>query len=283
MMSERQYSILETYQKNDRYISQSFIDSIEWNKIPKFPLPERLFPVLKYMRDIEAFTNIYFEQLLRTPTGRDPIIRQFMDRWLIEEETHAQLLNRFLNEAGIDTPDDWYRQERGRISKQYFKAQKMNHRLTKLFGKRFGAVHMTWGAINELSTLQGYKRLWEVAEHPILEKLLRGIAREESSHIFFYYNVARLKLEESKFSRQMTRYIIEKFWRPVGAGIKAEPDCNYIVRALFSGPEALEAIEANINRSIMRLPGFAGTSVVTDRIAEVTQQPNIFKMSALQA
>lgn len=270
-MSERQDAILHTYSKNDRYLSKEFMDTIEWHKIPKFELDEKFFPVLKYMRDIEAFTNIYFEQLLLTPTGKDPIIRQFMDRWLIEEQTHAELLNRFLNEAGLPTPNDWFKQERGRISKQYFRAQRVNKSLTRLFGSRFGAVHMTWGAINELSTLQGYKRLWELAGHPVLEHILRGIAKEESTHIFFYYNVARLKLQESKFNQRMARFIIEKFWRPVGSGLKEEPDCNYIVRALFSGEHALEQVETNITKALMRLPGFENTTVVSDIIADLTK------------
>lgn len=272
-MSDRQASILDTYQRKERYLTKEYIQGIEWHNVPKFELQERFFPVVKYMRDIEAFTNIYFEQLLMTPTGKDPIIRQFMDRWLIEEQTHADLLNRFLNEAGIDTPHDWYKQEQSRISKQYFRSHRINHNLTRLFGKRFGAVHMTWGAINELSTLQGYKRLWELAEHPVLEYILKGIAKEESTHIFFYYNVARIKLMESKFSRKLSRFIIEKFWRPVGSGIRPQPDSNYIVQALFSGAHALEAVEMNINKSIMRLPGFGSTTVITDRIKDVLSQP----------
>ncbi len=55
------------------------------------------------MRDIESFTELYYRELLRTPTGKDPVIRKFMDRWNEEEAEYGNLINRFLNEAGHDT------------------------------------------------------------------------------------------------------------------------------------------------------------------------------------
>ncbi len=44
---------------------------------------------------------------LSTPTAKDPIISKFMERWGIEEITHGELISRFLNEAGFETPDMW--------------------------------------------------------------------------------------------------------------------------------------------------------------------------------
>jgi hypothetical protein len=38
---------------------------------------------------------------------------------------------------------------------------------------------MTFGAIHEMSTTQGYRRLIELADHPVLNHILRGIIREE--------------------------------------------------------------------------------------------------------
>jgi hypothetical protein len=37
---------------------------------------------------------------------------------------------------------------------------------------------MTWGAINELTTLTGYRRLVAVARHPVLTELLERIMLE---------------------------------------------------------------------------------------------------------
>ena len=53
------------------------------------------------------------------------------------------------------------------------------------FGKYFHGAHMVWGAINEITTLQGYRRLSELARHPVLETVLGAIIREESLHSAF--------------------------------------------------------------------------------------------------
>ena len=59
------------------------------------------------MRDVEILTDMYYAELRRTPTGKDPVISKFMERWGIEEMTHGELINRFLNEAGIETDEKW--------------------------------------------------------------------------------------------------------------------------------------------------------------------------------
>ena len=269
-MSIREDHVLTQYNKNPRYLSTQFIDSIPWDEVKKHALSKKFIPIILYMRDIEAFTDIYYKQLVRTPTGQDPIIRKFMDRWLVEEATHAELLNRFLNEAGYDTSDRWFEEARQQIPKQYRFTDTITPLLTNLFGDKFTPVHMTWGAIQELSTLQGYKRLWELTGHPVLEYILKGIAKEESTHIFFYYTIAKIKLEESKFSQQLTRFMIKNFWKPVGAGLKSKEDSNYVMKELFNGVDAMDIVHNNINGSIERLPGFADTTYLTKYIANIT-------------
>ncbi len=271
-MSDREDQVLTQYNKNPRYLSKQFIDSIPWGDVKKHPLPDKFIPIILYMRDIEAFTDIYYKQLIKTPTGKDPIIRKFMDRWLVEEATHAELLNRFLNEAGYETSQRWFEEARQKIPKEYTFKDKVTPMLTNMFGKQFTPVHMTWGAIQELSTLQGYKRLWEMAEHPVLEYILKGIAKEESTHIFFYYTIAKIKLEESKFGQKLTNFIIKNFWKPIGSDIKPAEDTNYVIRELFNGVNALDIVKNNINGSIERLPGFEDVDVILKRIATIANQ-----------
>lgn len=270
-MSQREEVVLNAYQNQPRQLNKSFVDQIPWGDVSKYGIDKKFIPVLVYMRDVEAFTDVYYRELLRTPTGKDPIIRQFMDQWQHEEAQHATLLDRFLNEAGIPTSKKWFDEARAKIPKAYTKAARRNTFITNLFGKRFTAVHMTWGAINELSTLQGYKRLWELAKNPVLEHILKGIASEEAIHISFYRNIARVKLEESKASRYLARFIIEKFWSPVGQGTKPENDTNYVIKTLFSGKGGIEAADTNINRSIALLPGFETTKKITTRIAQAVK------------
>ena len=150
------------------------------------------------MRDVETLTDMYYKELNRTPTGKDPVISKFMERWGTEEQLHGELLNRFLAEAGL-----WI----GRkvevagpctVSRFYRLNSRIITSLTNLVGRQFTATHMTFGAIHEMSTTQGYRRLMKLADHPVLTELLNGIIREESAHTKFYSSVARIELRENR-------------------------------------------------------------------------------------
>lgn len=256
------------YDAQTRILTKDFLETIPWQEVKNHELRKEFIPVLVYMRDVEKFTEIYYNYLLRTPTGRDYHIRRFMDKWSAEETLHADLLNRFLEEAGIPVSDRWYADAKQKIPSRYKLTSDLTSFLSRCIGKRFSAVHMTWGAINELSTLNGYKRLWELAKHPVLEYLLRAIAREEAVHSFFYWNLARLKLERSHAARGIARFVIEHFWTPVGQGTKPEADTNIVIQTLFSGPAGLAVMDNHVNKRLEQLPGFSGVRKVTERIAE---------------
>ncbi|MGI8898808.1 MAG: hypothetical protein ACR2IB_10485 [Pyrinomonadaceae bacterium] len=77
--------------------------------------------------------------------------------------------------------------------------------IAKMFGSHFSGVHMVWGAINEMTTLQGYRRLWKLAGHPVPERLLRPIAQEEAIHFNFLqagspYSTGRFRLYAKAFT-----------------------------------------------------------------------------------
>ena len=271
-MTTRESEILEKYKEMPRQLSKDFVDAIPWKDVKNFEIDEKFIPVLVYMRDIEAFTDIYYKDMVRTPTGKDPVIRQFMDQWQVEELQHANLLDRFLNEAGYPTSKKWLDEARAKIPTGFKIKGFIQPWITNLIGDRFSAVHMTFGTIQELTTLQGYKRLWETAKHPVLEHILKGIASEESIHIFFYRNIAKLKLEESQYTQRLARFMVEKFWSPVGQGTKPKKETDYLIKTLFGDDEGLERMDVNVNGSLSLLPGFAGTKRVTERVAEVFSQ-----------
>ena len=106
-MFETDKEVLDWYEQQPRALTKEFIDSVPWRDVSNHPLNPAFVPVLIYMRDVEYFTDIYYRELMRTPTGKDPIIKKFMDRWSVEENQHGELLNRFLNEAGIPTSEKW--------------------------------------------------------------------------------------------------------------------------------------------------------------------------------
>jgi rubrerythrin len=267
---ETDKEILDWYERQPRALTKEFVDSIPWRDVGKYELNPAFVPVLFYMRDVEYFTEMYYRELMRTPTGRDPVIKKFMDRWNTEESQHAQLLNRFLNEAGIPT-EEWQAEAKSRIPWRYtIESYLLDYALTP-FGKYFHGAHMVWGTINEITTLQGYRRLSELARHPVLTKLLGAIVQEESIHSSFFWNMARVKLSQAKFSRDLARFIIRRFWTPVGQGAKPEGDTNYVISTLFQGINGLEFFDRTVASRVKRLPGFNGFTALTEKVAPIVQ------------
>lgn len=269
MTFETNKDVLDWYEKQPRTLTDEFIGKINWNEIKKHPLEKKFVPVLLYMRDIETLTDVYYEELRRTPTGKDPIISKFMERWSTEEQTHGELINRFLNEAGIETDDKWQKQVINSVSTSYTVTNYLITTLTNLIGKRFTATHMAFGAIHEMSTTQGYRRLAQLADHPILSEILRGIIREESAHTTFYRSVARIELQKSEISQKLSRFIIKHFWTPVGSGAKSADESNYTIATLFGGEGGLDWIDKNVTRRVQGLPGFENLTKVSDKIGEI--------------
>jgi hypothetical protein len=81
MAFETKKEVLDWYEKQPGTLTKEFIECIAWKDVGNYPLNEKLVPVLLYMRDVEALTDMYYEELRRTPTGREPIISKFMERW----------------------------------------------------------------------------------------------------------------------------------------------------------------------------------------------------------
>lgn len=270
MKFETKQDVLNWYEKQPRTLTPEFISEIPWQEVKKYPLDPKFVPVLLYMRDVEVLTDMYYEELRRTPTGKDPAISKFMERWGVEEITHGEVLNRFLNEAGIETADDWKTEVRRNVPKSYAFNTRILTTMTNFIGDRFTATHMTFGAINELSAAQSYRRMIELAGHPVLTQILRGIIREESAHTQFYWNVAKLELKRSKFARKVARFVVKHFWSPVGQGAKSKNQSDYAISTLFRGKEGFEWLDRKVTKHIQELPGFSGVNTFSERIGEIT-------------
>jgi hypothetical protein len=273
-MFENNKDVLDWYEKQPRTLTKEFIETIDWQGVKKHPLDARFVPVLTYMRDVETLTDMYHRELDKTPTGKDPIIKRFMDCWGTEELIHGEIINRFLIEAGVDIDEKWQDKMRKEIPAIYKISTRISTMLTNCVGKSFIAAHMTYGAINEMSTLQGYRRLEKMANHPILSKIIRAIMHEEAIHANFYWNIARLELQRSTFAQKISRFVVEKFWVPVGQGAKLEKDTNYTISTLFGGFEGRDWVNKHITGRIQKLPGFDCLNVIDQRVKDIcTIQP----------
>jgi len=182
MPFETKKDILDWYERQPRALTNDFISAIAWDDVRRHPIDKRFIPVLIYMRDVEALTDMYYAEMRRTPTGRDPVISKFMERWGIEELAHAEVLNRFLGEFGVLVDPDWKSTLRRSVSRKYRFNTYLINSLTNLVGSKFTATHMTFGAIHEMTTAQGYRRMMDLANHPVLTSILKAIVREESAH-----------------------------------------------------------------------------------------------------
>jgi hypothetical protein len=269
MSFETKKEVLEWYEKQPRTLTPEFINRIAWKDVRNYELNEKFVPILLYMRDVEVLTDMYHRELRRTPTGKDPQISKFMERWGVEEITHGEVINRFLNEAGIETGEKWKEQVHRSVSRFYKANTYLVTTLTNLIGEKFTATHMTFGAIHEMSTGQAYRRMMKLANHPVLTEILTAILREESAHTRFYASVARIELGRSKFARKVARFIVNKFYAPVGQGSRPKKQTDYTIGTLFGGREGFEWVERNVSQKVQALPGFAGLTKITDTVAKI--------------
>ncbi len=269
MKFETKQDVLDWYERQPQTLTPEFISNIPWHEIKNHQLDAKFVPVLLYMRDVEILTDMYYAELRRTPTGKDPVISKFMERWGQEELVHGQIIDRFLNEAGFETSKNWQTEVRQKVPRSYSFNTRIITTLTNLVGKQFTATHMTFGAINELSTGQGYRRLIELADNPVLTQILRAIMREESAHTQFYWSVAKLELRDSPFAQKLARFIVKNFWAPVGQGAKPVKESNYTIATLFKGEEGMDWIERNVSSRIQQLAGFEGLNTINEKIGRI--------------
>ena len=264
--------VYDWYEKQQPVFTKKGIDRIPWKEVRNHPLDERFIPVLLYMRDVETLTDMYHRELLRTPTGKDPYIGRFMERWGVEEVIHGEVLNRFLNEAGVETGDKWQRQVRAGVSNFYNFNTYLLTSLTNLLGRKFTATHMSFGAIHEMSTAQAYRRMDELAGHPVLSEILNGIVREESFHTHFYWSVAKLELRNSDLAQRIARFVIKTFYRPVGEGSLHKSRTEYAIKTLFGSRDGLERLHNTVTRRAQALPGLETLNKFTETMGRITGQ-----------
>jgi len=203
------------------------------------------------MMDIESHTIIYLREMLSTAVAEDPSITAFLSCWAGEEFFHSQVLKRLLEGQGVTIDDRRFAVLRRAKPADYL-AQKFARVLSHLT-RHFPAVHMTWGAINELSTLTGYRALIDATRHPLLAAVLSRIIKDERRHFSFYFNQARLRLQP-RAAQLLTSLIVRNFWTPVGRPVRGDADARRICDYLFGdeqGPRRL----AEHDSMIARLPG----------------------------
>ena len=241
-------------------------EDLDYSAFSEQPLTPDVLRCLRYMHDIENHTVCYLRDLLVTRAHRDPEITTFLTFWNFEEYWHGEAIGKVL--AAHGEPSGSQRVNLVRQSLGWRdRVAPLSSWLASSLVKDFVAVHMTWGAVNELSTLQGYHRLIARTEHPVLVDLLDRIIKDERRHFAFYRAQARLRLARSAQARTITRWALDHLWAPVGTGVRPQHETDFAVVAVF-GDQAGMALAREMDETIGELPGLGGVSVYATALRE---------------
>jgi hypothetical protein len=252
----------------DRYAQRAArldLTGIDFDAFRTRPLDAAVLRCLRYMHDVEHHTVCYLRDLLVTPAHRDPRITTFLTVWSYEEMWHGEAIGRVLAAHGEDAGAPRVARLRRGLGLRDRVAPALHALGSAVAGSGFGALHMTWGAVNEWTTQAGYARLIDRAQHPVLTDLLNRIMRQEGGHIAFYAAEADTRLADHPGARRVVRWALRRLWRPVGAGVMPAEEVAFMVRTLF-GDQPGQDIAARIDRRIDRLPGLADLRLVSGAI-----------------
>ena len=266
---------LDRYLRNSKKVDLSGID---WNAVPDHPLTDGEVMCLHYMMDIETHTVIYLRDLLATRVAADPQITAFLSCWVYEELWHGEAFSDFLRSYGIEVPAEpklpdgstpmptrpnRWRDLRVRIGVGNGLGI-VPTMVGSMLTRDFAAIHMMWGAVNELTTLTGYHALIRRSDHPELHKLLRKVIQDERRHFAFYRAQAKARMQRSRAARRLTRWALQNLWTPVGAGVKTEEEVDALGIYLFGDSPEGGAQIREMDRTIAELPGLEGLTILED-------------------
>lgn len=240
------------------------ISDLDLSRAADYPLTTDEIRCLTYMMDIEGHTIVYLKSILNTCAIKDPQTTAFLSCWAYEEFFHSYTLRQFLEASGVDVSENRVAEVQQQASLRVWLEQMVASLICQM-SKHFHAVYLTWGAISELTTLEGYGVLAGRTRNPLLAEILRRLAKDERRHFSFYYNKARTQLQP-KNAQRLTKFILQKFWMPVGEGVKPDSEVEWIGNYIL-GDASGEAVAARIDQTIARLPGmgwFKGLSATRE-------------------
>jgi rubrerythrin len=245
-------------------------EDLDWETARAVGLTKQEVESLTYFADIESQTVYYFLEVSKQKVARDPELLAFLTMWNYEEYFHSYALTRLLTECGVPVESATERALKIRAGAR-FKAKFEDFGQTvvaKLTPKTFVALWMFWGALQECLTTQAYEELAKSTRNPVLAELCRRIAKQERRHFAYYFGQAKQKLEHQTWAQKFTRWAANKFYAPVGGGVKTDEDGARLVAQLFPGDKIFEVM-SYIEKRMAQLPGMEGLDCCTQWAARV--------------
>lgn len=244
------------------------LDDLRWDQVGRVEVPSAAIDSLVYMRDVEGFTDSYLRGIgAHRTTLRDPLIGRFLPIWQAEEAGHAEAIARYLRLYGERRQLDIAAQPSSPASR-IPAHERIVSRIGGPVGRLVAAAHMTWGASNELLTLNGYRLLAGRCADPVLGELLSRIAAQEARHYSFYLLQAEWRLAASPLARRVLRRVMLGSWTPVGIGegYKTAAEFRSVLAYLGLGADGQRVID-RMDRRIAALPGLADLRIFRNAAA----------------
>lgn len=256
----------------DKYIRNSKkidISDINLADAANYPISDEEIRALTYMTDIESHTVVYLRAILNTCAVEDAQTTSFLSCWAYEEFFHGHTLRQFLTAIGV--PLSTTRQAEVHKASSWMEwLKEMGSSILCRFSPYFHAAYLVYGAISELSTLEGYGVLARRTQNPVLAEIVRRLAKDERRHFSFYYNKAKQQLS-SRGAQRLTSFIIKHFWLPVGGGVKPDSEVSWILSFILGDPEGA-LIAHRIDQTIAKLPGLGWFARLTESREEALNE-----------
>jgi rubrerythrin len=240
------------------------VEDLDWELCRKIGLTPQEVESLQFFADIESQTVYYFLEVAKLQVARDPELLTFLTMWNYEEYFHSHAITRLMTECGVKVDNAQERSTKIRANAR-FKAKFEDFgqsMMAKFVPKRFVSLWMFWGALQECLTTQAYEEIIRTTPNPVLAEMFRRIAKQERRHFAYYFNQARERLTDNKRNQKFCRYILNKFYAPVGGGVKTEAEAARLVAQLFPGDRIFEVM-SYIERRMAQLPGMDGLDACT--------------------
>ncbi|HXP17514.1 MAG TPA: hypothetical protein VN868_10455 [Terriglobales bacterium] len=168
----------------DRYVRLSRkvdISDLDLTQAARYPVSDEEIRALTYMTDIESRTIVYLRAILNTCAVEDPQTTAFLSCWAYEQFFHGHTLSQFLNAVGVPISATRIAEVQQAIS--FFEwLKEMGSSILCRFSSHFHVAYLTYNAISELSTLEGYRVLARRTQNPILAEIVRRLAKDERRH-----------------------------------------------------------------------------------------------------
>lgn len=248
---------MEKFLKHSKRLA---VEDLPWDRVREHPMSEGEVRFMRYMMNIEHHTVLYMRDLLSTSAVLEPDVVAFLTIWNYEEFWHGHFQEKLVREYVGPHEELMFHESRAKRAAQSFKARVRDLLSPVLTGASpdFAATHMTWGAMQEFTTLFAYEAVIRQSNHPMLQEILRRVVRDERRHFAFYYQQAERRLARSKFMQKETKFIMDRLWRPVGAGsVMSNEDMDFVAWYLFRGEQGLADVR-RVDETIARLPGMDG-------------------------